>query len=285
MNTFKTLIFILFLSHTGYAITMVFPPTFEEAAKEASLIGIVKIQDLPKEPDGGFTGQYPPSVGVTVMTSFTGIKKGTALRMLWDSGIRLDKLMSYNSSMLTHPNEVRVTLPRLHDEYFVFLEALKDGTHRDIYGWSRKKVAAAETVATGEEISSSPSHVFKAAPFTEVPRAKSPYNRKKFLYACPPANDARTTAACWYFQIENAGDYWVLDGDTAVPFTYRSKTGNPEWPFKYTVKKGDTLDVLADKFYGGGGNWKRLLDGNRHAISAPHLLKVGIELTIPPERE
>lgn len=47
----------------------------------------------------------------------------------------------------------------------------------------------------------------------------------------------------------------------------------------YTVKKGDTLWKIADKYYGDGSKWKKIADYNK--IKDPRKLSVGKKLRIP----
>lgn len=50
----------------------------------------------------------------------------------------------------------------------------------------------------------------------------------------------------------------------------------------HRVADGDTLPSLAQRYYGDSRLWRKLWDANADAISAPELLPVGLELTIPP---
>lgn len=52
-----------------------------------------------------------------------------------------------------------------------------------------------------------------------------------------------------------------------------------KWPKFYVVKKGDTLQAIARKFYGGTEGWKDIADANK--IRKPKALKVGEKLRIP----
>jgi hypothetical protein len=52
----------------------------------------------------------------------------------------------------------------------------------------------------------------------------------------------------------------------------------------YTVKKGDTLFKIADRFYGDGELWKKVWEFNRY-IKKSHWIFPGDELIIPIERE
>jgi len=54
--------------------------------------------------------------------------------------------------------------------------------------------------------------------------------------------------------------------------------------FLYTVKGGDTLSGLADRFYGETGQWKRIFEINKDKIPNPTRLVVHQVLVIPPKR-
>jgi len=49
----------------------------------------------------------------------------------------------------------------------------------------------------------------------------------------------------------------------------------------YTVKKGDTLSLIARKFYGDAGQWKKIYQANHSKIKNPNILISGTELIIP----
>ena len=50
----------------------------------------------------------------------------------------------------------------------------------------------------------------------------------------------------------------------------------------YTVQGGDTLSVIAKKFYGDEAEYQKIYDANKDLIgSDPDMIKVGQELTIP----
>lgn len=53
----------------------------------------------------------------------------------------------------------------------------------------------------------------------------------------------------------------------------------------YTVKKGDTLAGIAQKFYGDRTAWKRIYQANRDQLPNPNALKVGQTLKIPTSRD
>lgn len=62
-------------------------------------------------------------------------------------------------------------------------------------------------------------------------------------------------------------------------------TATPVEGNAYTVQKGDTLVALSRKFYGGDGDWKRILEANRSLLKGdPASLKPGMKLTIPAKR-
>lgn len=49
----------------------------------------------------------------------------------------------------------------------------------------------------------------------------------------------------------------------------------------YTVKKGDTLTRIANRFYGDASQWKRIWAANRHVLTSPDKLRPGQVLSIP----
>lgn len=52
----------------------------------------------------------------------------------------------------------------------------------------------------------------------------------------------------------------------------------------YTVVAGDTLLLIAEKFYGDQTAWRRIYDANRDVIGAdPNSLKIDMKLRIPPK--
>jgi nucleoid-associated protein YgaU len=52
----------------------------------------------------------------------------------------------------------------------------------------------------------------------------------------------------------------------------------------YTVEPGDTLQTIAEQFYGDATQWQRIYNANRDAIGdTPDALKVGTQLRIPPK--
>lgn len=53
-------------------------------------------------------------------------------------------------------------------------------------------------------------------------------------------------------------------------------------PRTHTVVDGDTLASLADRFLGSPARAQELFEANRDAIHDPALLRIGIELKIPP---
>jgi len=52
---------------------------------------------------------------------------------------------------------------------------------------------------------------------------------------------------------------------------------------KYTVKSGDTLSKISKQFYGDSDEYMRIFYANRNDLNDPDKIKVGQELTIPPD--
>jgi nucleoid-associated protein YgaU len=57
--------------------------------------------------------------------------------------------------------------------------------------------------------------------------------------------------------------------------------GSPMPVRTHTVKRGDTLWSLAQKYYGNGREWRRIYSANRNRINDPNQLPAGIKLIIP----
>ena len=280
------ILFITFLLNTYCYGTDVEPePTFEEVLKVVKFIGIVKVISVPEEPKAGFTEQNPPYVNVSITMSFNGLVKGAELKLLWDSGIRLDKIMSYNSSMpIAKPNQIKIKLPSLEEEYIVFLEETDKGVCRDIYGWRKRKVTQILPANYKKDIGAWSWVVINPAPLVCIPREKSFYNKKKYLYESYPEGDFRVSEAISMFEVEANKEYWLLTYDTAVKFQFKSKKPNPDWPVKYVICEGDTITAISRKHYGHGDNWKSIFETNKKLIEDPQQLKSGIELISPPEK-
>jgi nucleoid-associated protein YgaU len=49
----------------------------------------------------------------------------------------------------------------------------------------------------------------------------------------------------------------------------------------YTVKKGDTLSALAQRFYGDESRWPEIYAANRDKIADPHWIYPGQVFSIP----
>jgi nucleoid-associated protein YgaU len=57
----------------------------------------------------------------------------------------------------------------------------------------------------------------------------------------------------------------------------------PDRPVEYTIKAGDTLTHLADRFYGTASKWTKIYEANRDAIKNPDYIYIGQKITIPSE--
>ena len=57
----------------------------------------------------------------------------------------------------------------------------------------------------------------------------------------------------------------------------------PDRPVEYSVKAGDTLSHLADRFYGTALKWTRIYEANREVIKNPDYIYIGQKITIPSE--
>jgi tetratricopeptide (TPR) repeat protein len=70
--------------------------------------------------------------------------------------------------------------------------------------------------------------------------------------------------------------------NTTQPATAATKPVNPTKTQRYTVKRGDTLTNISEKFYGDRNAWMTIYKANRSAIPNKDKLLSGTVLTIPP---
>ena len=56
-------------------------------------------------------------------------------------------------------------------------------------------------------------------------------------------------------------------------------------PRSYTLRDGDTLEDLAERFLGTQGRAGEIFEANRAVLSAPDLLPVGVAIVIPPRAQ
>ncbi|MFP3937711.1 MAG: LysM peptidoglycan-binding domain-containing protein [Phycisphaerae bacterium] len=68
------------------------------------------------------------------------------------------------------------------------------------------------------------------------------------------------------------------DRSQALEHTQRARTAGAV----YTVRSGDTLVDIAERFYGSRRKYRRILEANADRVDDPGALKVGDELVIPP---
>ena len=52
---------------------------------------------------------------------------------------------------------------------------------------------------------------------------------------------------------------------------------------QYTVKSGDTLSRLAERFYNAPGKWEKIYDANKDILKNPNYIYIGMKLTIPAD--
>jgi len=50
---------------------------------------------------------------------------------------------------------------------------------------------------------------------------------------------------------------------------------------RYTIRRGDSLEKIAVKFYGRRSAVQRLIEANRDVISNPHTIHPGVEIVLP----
>jgi nucleoid-associated protein YgaU len=79
-----------------------------------------------------------------------------------------------------------------------------------------------------------------------------------------------------YFRYEDVAQ--VTEEAVATETTQVSNTGE-SLPATYTVATGDSLWIIAEKYYGSGYNWTDIALANE--LANPSVIETGIQLTIP----
>src|SRR5262249_31691982 len=52
---------------------------------------------------------------------------------------------------------------------------------------------------------------------------------------------------------------------------------------EYTIQTGDTLALIAQKYYGDVKKWTRIFEANKQALKTPNFIFVGQKIIIPPD--
>ena len=94
--------------------------------------------------------------------------------------------------------------------------------------------------------------------------------------------DALKTVPDW--QKEIVADIRVMPktapSQPQSPGTTQS-AGTTTAPATYTVKSGDTLSAIAERFYGNANDYMRIYEANRDKLENPDTIRPGQELVIP----
>jgi NitT/TauT family transport system substrate-binding protein len=67
------------------------------------------------------------------------------------------------------------------------------------------------------------------------------------------------------------------------PSVKAAAAGTSNVPQEYTVKAGDTLSHLAQRFYGYSSKWAKIYEANSQTLKNPHYLYIGQQLVIPTD--
>ena len=70
--------------------------------------------------------------------------------------------------------------------------------------------------------------------------------------------------------------------ELSIPSTDREVAdAEPSRPATYRIKRGDTLEAIAVRFYGDPRSVARIIDANRDSVSDPRRLKPGVTIRLP----
>ncbi|MBM2802181.1 MAG: LysM peptidoglycan-binding protein [Deltaproteobacteria bacterium] len=121
-----------------------------------------------------------------------------------------------------------------------------------------------------------PAAVAKAAPIKE-PVAAAPAASKDR----PPVQvaEAKTKPATTEEKVKPVAKQIAPATDKAPAPTPTVRAGAQQ----YTVKAGDTLSKLAERFYNATGNWEQIYEANREVVKNPNYIYIGQKLVIPAD--
>jgi NitT/TauT family transport system substrate-binding protein len=73
------------------------------------------------------------------------------------------------------------------------------------------------------------------------------------------------------------------EANQATPTSVKSTQAASPATQEYTVKGGDTLSRLAERFYNSGDKWGRIYDANKDTVKNPNYIYIGQKLIIPSD--
>lgn len=73
----------------------------------------------------------------------------------------------------------------------------------------------------------------------------------------------------------------TINPSVPAPQTAAAGAGAASQQRTYTVKPGDSLSAIAQKFYGNANEYNRIFEANRDKLSDPNRIQPGQELVIP----
>lgn len=127
---------------------------------------------------------------------------------------------------------------------------------------------ATTTVATNN-LSSAPSISVPPVSFQSTGRARPtrPAEAPATISFPPPTRTGNVVASLT-----------ISDGASTHSATPVNSTSGPR---RHTIMPGESLSRIAQKYYGNGNLWPRILAANREAIPDPNILHVGTPIVIP----
>ncbi|MBN2578529.1 MAG: hypothetical protein JXB10_06010 [Pirellulales bacterium] len=134
-----------------------------------------------------------------------------------------------------------------------------------------RPIASRSTVAKAGPVSTSPS----AAPKASGGSAPQPAGPTPVVLR-PQGPTPRSEAPPKY-----PGDAMPGHATWGMPASWAATRPAPPEPRRHIIADGDTLRNLAELYLGSADRAEEIFAANRAVLSDPHLLPIGVELTIP----
>jgi nucleoid-associated protein YgaU len=147
-----------------------------------------------------------------------------------------------------------------------------------IAGCENQKQPPVTMAPTGTQAQTTPPPVYQEPPVTPREPAPVPGQAAGDVYNPPP--DTTPIPPEGRSASRSGRSSKATDHKPAPRSHYASST--PKSGGSYTVKKGDTLQKISEKYYGTTKKWQKIMQANRKTLKDdPKKLRPGMKLVIP----